>query len=129
MTPKQSDCRSAVPASIGLGLQQTGVGITPTASPHLDVASPRSTSQATEDAPREDEEDDDDLDGFAAELDMSLAEIPDASPVIASAPVVEKRKSSRPYTAAQNSGDSRQVRKAYGLGGPRQEEEELEDSD
>ncbi|CCF53266.1 hypothetical protein NDA11_000960 [Ustilago hordei] len=129
LTHKQSDCRSAVPASIGLGLQQTDVGITPTASPHLDVASPRSTSQATEDAPREDEEDDDDLDGFAAELDMSLAEIPDASPVIALAPVVEKRKSSRPYTAAQNSGDSRQVRKAYGLGGPRQEEEELEDSD
>ncbi|CDW99520.1 hypothetical protein [Sporisorium scitamineum] len=52
-------------ASIGLGLQQTGVVITPTASPRLDIASP-----------------------------------------------IES-----------------QVRKAYGLGGPRQEEEELEDSD
>lgn len=141
-TPVHDDRRTAPQssASIGLGLQQTGVGITPTASPHLDVASPVEASQpsdAFEETAREDgdEDEDDDLDDFAAELDMSLAEVPDAPPVAAPA-VVEKRRSSRAYTATQNashgrpsSSAPRQVRKAYGLGGPRQEEEELEDSD
>ncbi|SPO22028.1 uncharacterized protein UTRI_02023_B [Ustilago trichophora] len=141
-------------ASIGLGLQQTGVGITPTASPHLDVASPTPASVKSprdlvsptepskssgklEDAVHDggDEDEDDDLDDFAAELDMSLAEAPEAPPVAPPA-AVEKRRSSRAYTAAQSAANTRadsyaprQIRKAYGLGGPRQEEEELEDSD
>ncbi|SPO23345.1 uncharacterized protein UTRI_02023 [Ustilago trichophora] len=141
-------------ASIGLGLQQTGVGITPTASPHLDIASPTPASLKS---PRDlvspvepfkasdkfeetvhddgDEDEDDDLDDFAAELDMSLAEVPEAPPAAPPA-TVEKRRSSRACTAAQSATDARaerdaprQIRKAYGLGGPRQEEEELEDSD
>ena len=134
-------------ASIGLGLHQTGVGITPTASPQFGIASPIESSRSplaleqnaapdvdSDDVDSDDaedgEEEDDDLQDFAAELDMSLAEVPD--PVPASAPaVVEKRRSSRAHTASQSvpGARSRQVRKAYGLGGPRQEEEELEDSD
>lgn len=141
-------------ASIGLGLQQTGVGITPTASPHLEIASPTPASLKS---PRDlvspvepfkpsdkfeetvhdggDDDEDDDLDDFAAELDLSLAEVPEAPPAPPPA-TVEKRRSSRAYTAAQSGTDARadsyaprHIRKAYGLGGPRQEEEELEDSD
>ncbi len=86
-----SDRSSPAPqstASIGLGLQQTGIGITPTASPQLGVASPNPAgahvassiveSSVTHDSPirneggEEEEEEDDDLDDFAAELDMSL---------------------------------------------------------
>lgn len=119
-------------ASIGLGLQQTGVGITPTASPHLDIASPvessfKSPLAVEQDDDQEEEEEDDDLQDFAAELDMSLAEGPEPVPAAAAPAVVEKRRSSRAHTAAD--ARPRQVRKAYGLGGPRQEEEELEDSD
>lgn len=137
-------------ASIGLGLQQTGVGITPNASPHLETASPRPAFSPKEDsiadsskmsdgfkeAARNEDDEDDDLQDFAAELDLSLAEAPDASPVAAIPAVAEQRRSSRASTAAQSAAESRegrtgarQVRKAYGLGGPRQEEEELEDSD
>lgn len=132
-------------ASIGLGLQQTGVGITPTASPHLDVSSPapgdtlstdrKREENVNEEDVREDDDEDDDLQDFAAELDMSLAEPSDAPPVAAPA-VAEKRRSSRSHAITQNRLDTsardlepRQVRKTYGLGGPRQEEEELEDSD
>lgn len=137
-------------ASIGLGLQQTGVGITPTASPHLETASPRPAFSPKEDSiadsskmsdgfkevARNEDDEDDDLQDFAAELDLSLAEAPDASPAAALPAVAEQRKSSRASTAAQSAAEyrggrtgARQVRKAYGLGGPRQEEEELEDSD
>lgn len=112
-SPRFAPAATDSSASIGLGLHSTGVGITPTSSPHLDLASPKSMSKAI---PDEEEEEDDGLDDFAAELDMSLAEVPAAQPV-------EKRRSSR----AQ--GVPRVERKAYGLGGPRQEEEELEDSD
>ncbi|GAC96121.1 hypothetical protein PHSY_003701 [Pseudozyma hubeiensis SY62] len=123
-------------ASIGLGLHQTGIGITPTASPRLDVASPdeSAASLANNDGDLNQEgegaEDDDDLQDFAAELDLSLAEGPDAlSQVVGGA--VEKRRSSRTYAASQSMSEAgaRSARKAYGLGGPRQEEEELEDSD
>lgn len=141
------DTGNASSASIGLGLHQTGVGITPNASPLLDRASPAESAsallasaipshQADDGEPAaeeaEDEDDDDDLQDFAAELDMSLAEVPDAPGAEAGLPAaVEKRRSSRAHTAAQSVADEgiRQVRKAYGLGGPRQEEEELEDSD
>ncbi|KIS70668.1 uncharacterized protein UMAG_12168 [Mycosarcoma maydis] len=137
-------------ASIGLGLHLTGVGITPTASPSLDVDSPvdpsksplafeiaaapapasKASSKDDEAEEGEEEDDDDDLQDFAAELDLSLAEVPDASCLVPPT-VVEKRRSSRASTAAQSTAGAgtRQVRKAYGLGGPRQEEEELEDSD
>lgn len=125
-------------ASIGLGLQQTGVGITPRASPHLDITNPQAAfppadrnrsgsprpSEGVDDVAHDDE-DDDDLQDFAAELDMSLAEMTD--PITVAAPSdVPKRRSSRAFAAAQS---QRNARKAYGLGGPRQEEEELEDSD
>ncbi|SJX61926.1 uncharacterized protein SRS1_12910 [Sporisorium reilianum f. sp. reilianum] len=140
LTPRTSAAQISTSASIGLGLQQTGVGITPTASPHLDVASPIESSKSPlaleHGNDDDDDEEDDDLQDFAAELDMSLAEGPEPVPAVAAAAaaapaVVEKRRSSRAHTAAQSVGDARprQVRKAYGLGGPRQEEEELEDSD
>lgn len=131
-TPMDIDNHGA-PASIGLGLQQTGVGITPTSSPQLGDASLRQPSKAVLSKPDDEEEEDDDLQDFAAELDMSLAEGPDSqTPArVDSSTTTEKRRSSRAYTTAQAGPDarSRQARKAYGLGGPRQEEEELEDSD
>ncbi|SNX83037.1 uncharacterized protein MEPE_01743 [Melanopsichium pennsylvanicum] len=142
-------------ASIGLGLHQTGVGITPTTSPALGIApspisnapSPTSSGRTSDLAfastqPQsavagEDEgedEDEDDLEDFAAELelglDMSITEVADAEPS-SPAPVAtfaDKRRSSRAQTVAQ-SERQQQGRKTYGLGGPRQEEEELEDSD
>ncbi|TKY87235.1 hypothetical protein EX895_003912 [Sporisorium graminicola] len=138
-----------VPSSafIGLGLQQTGVGITPKASPRLDIASPIESSKSPlalersgdgneeeeeeEEEEKDEDEEDDDLQDFAAELDMSLAEGLESVPAAAAPALGEKRRSSRSQIASQSGADSRprQVRKAYGLGGPRQEEEELEDSD
>ncbi|KAJ9478073.1 EAF domain-containing protein [Pseudozyma hubeiensis] len=139
-SPGDAD-RVTAAASIGLGLHQTGVGITPTASPRLEVANPAESvstpaaaSSAKDDGDGnpegEEDENDDDLQDFAAELDLSLAEGPDVlSPVVGGA--VDKRRSSRAITALQSISDAgaRSARKAYGLGGPRQEEEELEDSD
>lgn len=139
-SPGDAD-HSPAAASIGLGLHQTGVGITPTASPRLEVASPAesvatpaaaSLAKNDGDGSQEGEEDEDgdDLQDFAAELDLSLAEGPEVlSPIVGGG--VEKRRSSRAFTALHSMSDAgaRSARKAYGLGGPRQEEEELEDSD
>ncbi|PWY98465.1 hypothetical protein BCV70DRAFT_201774 [Testicularia cyperi] len=70
-----------------------------------------------------------DLDDFAAELDLSLAEAPSSAPTTAR----ERRRSSQmaSSTSSSQSALARETgaRRVYGLGGPREEEEDLEDSD
>ena len=181
-------------AFIGLGLRQTGSGITPISSPATgmsrgpsreggSVADGKSREIGTAPSPNavvwkpkpiprnlgteqtfedeeddsedadededdddddgdEDEEDDDDDDGledFAAELDMSLAE--PATPVEPAKPSIiaqvdtsrrgsiQSRRTSLPQQAKSSSASQSRARKVYGLGGRREEEDDLEDSD
>ncbi|KAN0059697.1 hypothetical protein ACQY0O_008269 [Thecaphora frezii] len=94
-----------------------------------------------EDEEEEDEDDDDDdgLDDFAAELDLTLAESAAPSDDVAADDVASKSGPRKPpppplplpepplRTALAS--HSQPGRKVYGLGGPREEEDDLEDSD
>lgn len=110
-------------ATVGVGL-----GVFSADGGHTSPASPRSknlirTAHDGDDKDDEMSHEDDGLDDFAAELDMTLADEDQASDVHMDSEYTQ------PDVSRRVAHMSVKQRRAYGLGGPRVEEQDLEDSD